>query len=332
MIDRWKKMIGPQGPSEIDVAQEFQTLAGDVIARTAFGSSYEEGKRIFELQKEQAVLVLEAYTNIYIPGFRFLPTKKNRRRYSIDNEIKATLRKMIGGKEQAMRNGEFGDNDLLGLLLQCREQADSGMTIDDVIEECKLFYFAGQETTAGLLTWTMIVLSMYPDWQEKARDEVLRICANRPLDFEAINQLKIVSMILYEVLRLYPPLPCLYRHTRQTANIGGLSIPAGVDLVLPILFLHDYPNCWGEDFDKFNPDRFSEGVRKASNDQNAYNPFGWGPRICLGQNFSLIEAKMILAMILQHFSFQLSPSYTHAPCTKISVRPQYGAPIIVHRI
>lgn len=70
MIDRWKKMIGPEGSSEIDVAQEFQNLAGDVIARTAFGSSYEEGKRIFELQKEQGVLVIEAYTNIYIPGFR----------------------------------------------------------------------------------------------------------------------------------------------------------------------------------------------------------------------------------------------------------------------
>jgi hypothetical protein len=70
LTDRWKKMIGPEGSSEIDVAQEFQNLAGDVIARTAFGSSYEEGKRIFELQKEQGVLVLEAYTNIYIPGFR----------------------------------------------------------------------------------------------------------------------------------------------------------------------------------------------------------------------------------------------------------------------
>ncbi|XP_059454567.1 cytochrome P450 CYP72A616-like [Corylus avellana] len=333
MIDRWKKMIGPEGSSEIDVAQEFQNLAGDVIARTAFGSSYEEGKRIFELQKEQGVLVIEAYTNIYIPGFRFLPTKKNKRRYEIDKEIKSMLRKMIAGKEQAMRNGEFGDNDLLGLLLQCKEESDSGMTIDDVIEECKLFYFAGQETTAGLLTWTMIVLSMHPDWQQKARDEVLQICAKRPLDSEAINQLKIVQMILYEVLRLYPPLTCLYRHTRQRTNIGGFSIPAGVDLTLPILFLHDDPNYWGKDVEKFKPERFSEGVRKASkDDQNAFYPFGWGPRICLGQNFTMIEAKLALAMILRDFSFQLSPSYTHAPCSLISLQPQYGAPIIVHRI
>jgi cytochrome P450 len=104
---------------------------------------------------------------------RFLPTKKNKRRYYIDNEIKSMLRKMIAEKEKAIRNGEFGDNDLLDLLLQCKEESDSGMTINDVIEECKLFYIAGQETTASLLTWTMIVLSMHPDWQQKARDEVL---------------------------------------------------------------------------------------------------------------------------------------------------------------
>lgn len=71
LIDRWKKLISPQDSHELDVGAEFQNLAGDVIARTAFGNSYEEGKRIFELQKEQAKLVLEAHHNIYIPGFRY---------------------------------------------------------------------------------------------------------------------------------------------------------------------------------------------------------------------------------------------------------------------
>lgn len=112
-------------------------------------------------------------------------------------EINGILREMICRKEEGMRiNGDSGNyNDLLGLLLQCKEDSDqNGLTTEDIIEECKLFYFAGQETTATLLTWTLIVLSMHPDWQEKARDEVLHICADRTvLDFEAINQLKIVS-------------------------------------------------------------------------------------------------------------------------------------------
>lgn len=128
--------------------------------------------------------------------YRFIPTKKNKRRYNIDNEIKAILREMISKKEQAMQDGQLENNDLLGLLLQCKEESNKGMTTEDIIEECKLFYFAGQETTATLLTWTMILLSMHPDWQEKARDEVLRVCGKKTLDFEAINHLKIVSSFL----------------------------------------------------------------------------------------------------------------------------------------
>ncbi|KAE8100167.1 hypothetical protein FH972_018092 [Carpinus fangiana] len=320
LIDRWEKLISPQGSGEIDVAPELQNLASDAIARTAFGSSFEEGKRIFELLEEQIDQI-----------------GRNNRRCNIVKEINAILRDMISRKEEAMRiNGDSGNDDLLGLLLQCKEESDTdnhnGLTIEDVIEECKLFYFAGQETTATLLTWTLIVLSMHPDWQQKARDEVLHICAKRTPDFEAINQLKIVPTILYEVLRLYLPLISLYRHTRQKTNIGGLSIQAGIDLALPVLLLHNNPNYWGEDAEKFNPERFSQGILKASKDQIAFYPFGWGPRICIGQNFAMVEAKMALAMILQHFSFQLSLSYAHAPCPVVTLKPQHGAPIILHRI
>ncbi|KAL0016658.1 hypothetical protein SO802_003727 [Lithocarpus litseifolius] len=226
LIDRWKKLVSPQGSHELDVAVEFQNLAGDVIARTAFGSSYEEGKRIFELQKEQAKLLHEKPIRTYT-------FQKNKRRYSIesiDNEIKAILRDMISKKEQTMRDGQLENNDLLGLLLQCKEESNNGLTIEDIIEECKLFYFAGQETTATLLTWTMILLSMHPDWQENARDELVQIFGKRTLDFEAVNHLKIVTMILHEVLRLYPPLVALYRHTNRKTKIGGMSIQLGSTL------------------------------------------------------------------------------------------------------
>ncbi len=72
-----------------------------------------------------------------------------------------------------------------------------------------------------------------------------------------------VSMILYEVLRFYPPLTSLYRHTHQETNIGGLSIPVSVDCVLPILLLHNDPKYWGEDVEEFNPERFSDTPKKA---------------------------------------------------------------------
>ena len=99
---------------------------------------------------------------------------------------------MIAKREQQMQINS-DDADLLGLLLlQCKGN-EGGMTIDDVIEECKLFYIAGQETSASLLTWTMILLSMHPNWQQKAREEVLRLCGNKTPNFDVINHLKIVS-------------------------------------------------------------------------------------------------------------------------------------------
>jgi len=132
---------------------------------------------------------------------RFLPTAKNKRRYSLDFQIKSILRDIIQKKEQAMKENKVKEHDLLSILVQYREQGNS-LTTDDVIEECKLFYFAGHVTTANLLAWTMIVLSMHPNWQEKARTEVLENFGKRTLDHEAINQLKIVSSItqLYVVV------------------------------------------------------------------------------------------------------------------------------------
>ncbi|GAY37495.1 hypothetical protein CUMW_029440 [Citrus unshiu] len=332
LINRWKK-LGCSGSCEIDVAPEFNTLAGDVIARTAFGSSYEEGKRIFELQKQQIALVLEAHHAMYFPGLRFLPTKSNKKRHNLDKEIKAALWGIIRKKEQAMlmNKQSSNDDDLLGMLLKCTEQTENDLKIEDVIEECKLFYFAGQETTANLLTWTMIILCMHPNWQEKAREEVLNTCGKKMPDIEDLNRLKIVSMILHEVLRLYPPVTALFRYTRQRINIGGFSVPPGVEITLPLLLLHHDPMYWGSDADEFNPDRFADGVAKASMDQLAFYTFGWGPRICLGQNFAMIEAKMALAMILQNFTFEISASYTHSPITVITLQPQHGAPIILHQ-
>ncbi|XP_054796754.1 cytochrome P450 CYP72A616-like [Prosopis cineraria] len=333
LLERWQKQVEPQGWCEIDVAPELDALACDAIARTAFGSNYREGKELFQLQKEQTLLALEAYNSIYVPGFRFIPTRKNKRRYQLYDQVKGILRNMIQQREDAVKSGELGEGlDLLGSLLQSKEQSNNDLTIEDVIEESKLFYFAGQETTATLLTWTMICLSMHPNWQEKARKEVLEIWGRRKPDFGTINRLKIVSMILHEVLRLFPPVPSFFRCTTRETKVGRLLIPAGAELCLSVMHAHYDTNYWGDDAHEFNPERFCEGVSKASKDQMAFFAFGWGPRICLGQAFALIEARIAVATILQHFSFHLSPSYAHAPHLRINLKPQYGAPIILRRI
>ncbi|KAL5715554.1 hypothetical protein ACHQM5_017356 [Ranunculus cassubicifolius] len=339
LVRRWQTLVS-KGPGELDVWPYLQSLTADVISRTAFGSSYEGGKQIFQLQSEQADLIMQVTRSIYIPGSRFLPTKRNKRMKEIHRQVHTLLRDIVKSREEAIKSGEVSKNDLLGILLESnrKELQDGGntenlgMTINEVIEECKLFYFAGQETTSTLLVWTMIVLSMHPEWQQKAREEVLQVFGGRKPDFEGLGQLKVVTMVLYEVLRLYPPVIMLTRATYKKMKVGEVSLPPGVLIQMPILLVHHDPELWGEDVEEFKPERFSEGISKATKDQACFLPFGWGPRICIGQTFALIEAKMAVTMMLQNFSFELSAKYKHAPTTVITVHPQYGAQLILRNL
>ncbi|KAM7528991.1 hypothetical protein LguiB_032401 [Lonicera macranthoides] len=340
LLSHWETVARNYGSHEVDVFPAFDTLTFDVISKVAFGSNYDEGGKIFRLLKELMDLTTMVMRDFYIPGWRYLPTKTNKRMKEIDIELRSMLRKIVNNRLKAMEAGEESKEDLLGVLLDSNfkeiqrlgNKKKSRMSIEDVIAECKLFYFAGQETTGILLTWTMVLLSKHPEWQDRARKEVLSVFGKTKPDFGRLNELKIVNMILFEVLRLYPPVIDVTKVVHEETKLGNLSIPPGVQIMLPSLMLHRNKKVWGDDALEFNPTRFAEGVASVTKNQVTYIPFTLGPRVCLGQNFALLQAKLELSMILQRFTFDLSPSYNHAPIAILALQPQHGALVIYHKI
>jgi cytochrome P450 len=139
-------------------------------------------------------------------------------------------------------------------------------------------------------------------------------------------------MILYEVLRLYPPTVYLVRAIQKNVELKNLSLPAGINISIPILLVHHDCDIWGDDAKEFKPERFSEGIAKATKGQVSFFPFGWGPRICIGQTFALLEANVVLSLLLQNSSFELSADYKHVPTAILSLQPKHGALIRVHKL
>ncbi|KAF9612624.1 hypothetical protein IFM89_003066 [Coptis chinensis] len=337
MLGKWSEMAG-SGDVDIEVSEWFQSLTEEVITRTAFGRSYEDGKAVFQLQTQQMIFAAEAFQKVFIPGYRYLPTKKNRSSWNLDKQIKKSLVKLIEQRKanasEEMSNG--CPKDLLGLMIKAatkEEKSDpytptSTITVHDIVEECKTFFFAGKHTTSNLLTWTTILLAMHPEWQNTAREEVLRVCGSRDIPTtDDIAKLKKVNMILNESLRLYPPAIATIRRAKADVDLGSYKIPRGTELLIPIIAVHHDTELWGHDATEFNPARFSEGVARAAKHPMAFIPFGLGARTCIGQNLAILQAKMAIAIILKHFSFRLSSSYQHGPTVLMLLYPQYGAPV-----
>ena len=141
-----------------------------------------------------------------------------------------------------------------------------------------------------------------------------------------------LHMVLLETLRLYPPIVFIQRTATSDAVLGGVKVPRGTAVSIPIGMLQRDKEVWGSDADEFNPMRFKNGVSRAARDPNALLAFSLGPRACTGQSFGVVEAQIVMAIILSKFSLSLSPKYVHKPKYVVSLTPKNGMPLIVRNL
>lgn len=224
--------------------------------------------------------------------------------------------------------GSPGIPDLLDLLM-AGEDPKSGrrMTTEEIRDNLLTFIVAGHETTALTLSWALYLCAFDPAVQEAARAEAQALLGPRAATAEDVQKLPYIRQVIDETLRLYPPAAFLSRSAQRADELCGREVRRGDTVILPIYALHRHKKLWS-DPDRFDPARFAPGHQT---DRFAFLPFGDGPRICIGANFAIQEAVIILATLLARFRFAPIPGKHPRPVMILTLRPEGGVWLKVDR-
>lgn len=217
-------------------------------------------------------------------------------------------------------------DDLLGMLMEARdEETGEAMTDQQLRDEVMTIMLAGHETTAVNLAWTFYLLSQHPPVRQRLEAELAEVLNGRVPTMADIANLTYTTMVIEESMRLYPPAYIIARFGHEPDNIGGYDTPANTVLNLSPYLTHRHPDFWDSP-QSFDPERFTP-ERKAERPRYAYLPFGGGPRQCIGNNFALTEAILLLASISQKFRLDLKPGHPVMVEPLITLRPKNGLPM-----
>ncbi|XP_051121590.1 cytokinin hydroxylase-like [Andrographis paniculata] len=331
MVRRWGEMINSgDGEAEIDVEKEMIRTAGEIIARSSFGISYDNGKQVLEkLRSLQITLFKSNRRFVGVPFGKFLNPVQARRAKNLGKEIDRLLYKIIEDRRAGAGGPPAAGKDLLGLLV-APENQKTALTTAELVDECKTFFFGGHETTALALSWTLLMLAVHPDWQVQLREEIAHVIGDSEvIDATMVSGLKKMGCVMNEVLRLYCPAPNVQRQARHDIKVGDLVIPDGTNIWIDVVSMHHDRDLWGEDVHEFKPERFENDILYGGcNHKMGFLPFGFGGRMCIGRNLTNLEYRVVLTSILSKFSFSLSPKYRHSPSIMLSLRPQLGLPLV----
>ena len=323
--------------TSVDMQFEFNVLTLTIIASSAFGSGYETltNAKEFFCRKFNEVLDAIVYRTLLtvnqIPILSKLPFWKKNVVDDGTRLISELVDQIIVDRRQGRSTSMSNGPDLLDLLLSAVDEQGQPFTDQEVKEQALTFVLAGSETTGNLMSWIFYVLMTEEHVLEACREEVDRVVPHGiELTNECLSELVICEAIINETLRLYPPAPNFTRYCTHEHFIGTkrkIKIPVGTTVMINSYALHRRPDLWPR-ADEFDYTRWlrdpKTGLKPKLPHPFAFLPFAAGTRNCIGQNFALLEAKIMLALFVQRCNLELVPGQKIVPEFKITMRPKYG--------
>lgn len=316
MLERWDQLAS--AGTIIDVVDEMMGLTQAIIVRTMFstdlGVTAEIVNRTWPIINRR---IGETFWSTKLETG--LPLPANRRFWRALRELDSVVYRIIAERRQSRRD----EGDLLSMFLSARDdETGAGMTDRQLRDEVMTMLLAGHETTSLALSWTYYLLSPHPNIEQRIADEVERVIGDNRPSFAHVDRLALIRQTLEESLRLYPPAWGFSRLAMGDDEIGGYHVSKGSIAFLIPFVVHRRPKLW-PDPERFDPDRFGPEYESAR-PRFAYFPFGGGPRGCIGNQFAMLEAQLIVAAIAQRFRIEVVPGQEIRPEPLITLRPRPG--------
>jgi cytochrome P450 len=323
MLGRWRKRTEDGQP--LDIASEMQALTFTIVGKALFGADL--GGEAEVVERSSSVILEHSYHRleklIEWPGW--VPTPRNRRFRRAMIALDRIVHRLITER----RHSSTASSDLLSLLLRaCEEETSGQMTDEQLRNETLTLLLAGHETTANALTWTWYLLSKHPAVRRRLAAEVAQVLGDRVPTADDLSGLTWTRMVIQEAMRLYPPIWAMERRALEDDNIAGYRIPRGSTVVISPYVTHRRLDFW-DNPEGFDPERFLP-EQSAARPHYAYIPFGGGQRLCIGNNFALLEAQIIVAMVMRAYRLDLVPGLPVEPKAEITLRSRHGLWMTLH--
>ena len=324
MVDITKRNTQTWGDGEEhDLHQDMMRITAQVVVKTLFGADIESGEE--DLGSAFDVLKKEG-TTVRLP-FR-MPSGDQDSMTAYQNVFKR-LDDKIYKIIQRRRSSPEHTEDLLSMLMEAKDEQGTGMEDRELRDVIFSIFFAGHETSALALTWTYYLLSHNPEVEKKLREEVNNVLGGRHPQSTDLHRLKYTEWVILESMRLYPPSYGFGREALNDCVIDGYEMPAGTTVFLIQWVTHRDPR-WFEDPEKFFPERWDKDlIHKIP--RFAYFPFSGGPRLCIGNNFGMMEMVLMLSYLIQTFKISVPTEFCPTPYTALSLQPEPGMPARVER-